>query len=222
MAGQPKPQTLWDEIPDWAYTIAKTLLQAMRERDPYTYGHCKRVAGNARQLAEAVNFSEREQQIVEFASMFHDLGKMGIPDNILLKPTQLTVEEEAIMRAHPLKSVEIISPLTHIAFFKAVIPGVRSHHERFDGSGYPDGIKGLHIPVAARLILIADTFDAMTTTRPYRKGLSFEAAYKELKTQSGKQFDPQFVAVFIKEHPQWASQINELTQDLIPSIKKAA
>ena len=117
--------------------------------------------------------------------MFHDLGKMGIPDSILLKPGRLTPEEEEIMRAHPVKSAEIVSPLTQVPFFKGVIPGIKHHHERFDGKGYPDGVLGENIPLIARIILIADTFDAMTTTRPYRNGMDHQFAYKELKLFAG-------------------------------------
>lgn len=210
----------WDDIPDWAYTVAQSLLQAMKERDPYTYGHCRRVGRNARLLAEAAGLNEYEQRVIEFASLFHDLGKMGIPDSILLKPGRLSPEEEAVMRAHPIKSAEIIQPLTHIPFFKAVMPGVRHHHERMDGAGYPDGVFGEQIPLTARIILISDTFDAMTTTRPYRKGLSFEIAYKELRTFAGRQFDPHLVEIFLKAHPQWGRLEEEITEEFIAAAQR--
>jgi HD-GYP domain-containing protein (c-di-GMP phosphodiesterase class II) len=185
----------WDNIPDWAYSVTETLLQALKERDPYTYGHCRRVAHNAKLLAEAAGLNEYEQRVVEFSSMFHDLGKIGIPDSILLKPGKLTIEEQAVIRYHPIKSVEILAPLKQVPFFKAIMPGIRHHHERMDGLGYPDGVFGENIPLSARIILISDTFDAMTSTRPYRKGLPIETAYKELKQFAGRQFDPQtFVA----------------------------
>jgi HD-GYP domain-containing protein (c-di-GMP phosphodiesterase class II) len=203
------------EIPDWAYAVAKTLMQALRERDPYTYGHCRRVARNARLLAEAAGLSEDEQRVIEYSSMFHDLGKMGIPDSILLKPGRLTEQEEAIMRAHPLKSAEIVSPLSQIPFFRATLPGIKHHHERIDGAGYPFGISGEQIPLHARIILIADTFDAMTTTRPYRKGLAFEIAYKELKTFAGRQFDEQLVKVFLQAHPKWGTLDEEITEEFV-------
>ncbi len=215
----------WGDIPDWAHTVAKTLLQALRERDPYTYGHCRRVGRNARLLAGAAGLNEYEQKTVEFASIFHDLGKIGIPDSVLLKPGRLTPEEEAIMRGHPIKSAEILQPLSSIPFFKDVIPGVRHHHERMDGMGYPDGVFGQEIPLVARVILIADTFDAMTTTRPYRKGLSFEIAYKELQTFSGRQFDEQLVKIFLKAHPTWGKLEEEITEEHIAAVsgvRKAA
>ncbi len=213
----------WDNIPDWANQVAGALLQALKERDPYTYGHCLRVARNSRLLAEAAGLNEYEQRVVEYASLFHDLGKMGIPDSILLKPGRLTQDEEAIMRAHPEKSEKIISSLTHVPFFKAVAPGVRHHHERMDGAGYPDGVFGQKIPLSARIILIADTFDAMTTTRPYRKGLTKEVAYKELRLFSGRQFDTDLVKVFLKAHPTWGVFDEEITEEyLLPSPKKRA
>jgi HD-GYP domain-containing protein (c-di-GMP phosphodiesterase class II) len=203
------------DVPDWAQYVSKTLMQAMRERDPYTYGHCRRVSRTARLLAEAAGLSETEQQIIEYSSMFHDLGKLGIPDTILLKPGRLTPEEEAVMRSHPLKSAEVIEPLQSVPFFRATLPGIRHHHERIDGGGYPYGISGDQIPLTARIILIADTFDAMTTTRPYRKGLAFEIAYKELQTFAGRQFDPQLVKVFLQAHPKWDAHEEEITEEFV-------
>lgn len=210
-------------VPDWARLVAASLLEAIRERDPYTYGHCRRVARQARLLAEAAGLSAQEQQVIELGSMFHDLGKIGIPDAILLKPGRLDAHEEAIIRAHPVKSVEIIHPLTVIDFFRATVPGIRSHHERIDGLGYPDGLKNDDIPLHARIILIADTFDAMTTTRPYRRGLPTEVAYKELRTFSGRQFDAALVKVFLAAHPTWPSLEEDITEEFISTrFKRAA
>src|SRR6185437_13708258 len=205
----------WDHVPKWAALIAKSLLQAMKERDPYTYGHCRRVARHARLLAQAAGLTEAEQTAVEFASMFHDLGKMAIPDSILLKPGRLTPAEEEIMRIHPVKSVEIIQPLTKTTFFKGLVPGIRHHHERYDGKGYPDGVMGEKIPLIARIILIADTFDAMTTTRPYRNGMEHQFAYRELKTFAGRQFDKQLVEIFLKAHPSWGDLEEEITEEFV-------
>lgn len=211
------------ELPEWSTIVVETLLKALKERDPYTYGHCRRVGHLARQLAQAAGLNEYEQHLVEYSSLFHDLGKIGIPDDILLKPARLTEEEEKIMRLHPVKSAEIISPLSRIPFFRSTLPGIKFHHERIDGQGYPHGIAGDHIPLTARIILIADTFDAMTTTRPYRKGLNPEIAYKELKTFSGRQFDPQLVKIFLQAHPTWAEIEEEITAEFIAAnIKRAA
>jgi HD-GYP domain-containing protein (c-di-GMP phosphodiesterase class II) len=219
-----KPVAGWEQVPEWAQLLARTLLAALKERDPYTYGHCRRVARHARLLAQAAGLSEYECQLVEFSSMFHDLGKMGIPDSILLKPGRLTPEEEAIMRAHPVKSAEIVTPLSHLPFFKAMLPGIRHHHERIDGLGYPHGRAGDRIPLEARIILIADTFDAMTTTRPYRKGLPHDFAYAELRKFGGRQFDAQLVEVFLKAHPGWGHLDEEITEEFVAAIagKRAA
>jgi HD-GYP domain-containing protein (c-di-GMP phosphodiesterase class II) len=203
------------EIPEWALIVARSLLRGLRERDPYTYGHCMRVARYAKLLAQAAGLSEKEQKVIEFSSMFHDLGKIGIPDAILLKPGRLTQQEEEIMKAHPVKSAEIIQPLSGVPFFKATLPGIRHHHERMDGEGYPDRIKGEQIPVTARVILIADTFDAMTTTRPYRRGLANEIAYKELRQFSGRQFDPQLVKTFLQAHPGWGNLEEEISEEFV-------
>src|SRR6476659_6232259 len=107
----------WDDIPDWATTVSNALLQALKERDPYTYGHCLRVARNARLLAKAAGLSEHEQTVIEYSSMFHDLGKIGISDQVLLKTSRLTPREYKIIQQHPLKSVEIIKPLAILPFF---------------------------------------------------------------------------------------------------------
>lgn len=214
-----------EKVPEWAFWVAQSLLQAMKERDPYTYGHCRRVARNARLLAKAAGLSEYEQEVTELASLFHDLGKMGIPDTVLNKPGRLTPDEIQMMRAHPQKSVEIVSPLSQVQVFKSTLPNILSHHERIDGFGYPDGLKGEAIPLISRIIVIADTFDAMTTTRPYRKGLTNEIAYKELKLFSKRQFDPSLVKVFLEAHPTWGEYETEITEEFVRASslpKKAA
>lgn len=213
----------WDDIPDWVFNATKSLLNALKERDPYTYGHCRRVARNARLLAEAAGLNDFESRVIEISSLFHDLGKLGIPDLILLKPGRLTAKEESVMRNHPIKSAEIIQPFAHVPFFRQAIPGIRSHHERIDGAGYPDNLKGGEIPLSARIILIADTYDAMTSTRPYRRGLSSEMAYKELKLFANRQFDPHLVKIFLKAHPHWDPYEDDITEEFVATnFKRAA
>ncbi len=213
----------WDNIPDWAEKVMLSLLQALKERDPYTYGHCRRVSRNARLLARAAGLNEYEQRVVEYSSVFHDLGKIAIPDTILLKPGRLSPEEQAIIRIHPIKSVEILQPLSSIPFFRDVLPGVLHHHERLDGRGYPDQIAGDDIPLTARIILVTDTFDAMTSTRPYRKGLPDEVAYKELEQFSGRQFDEQLVKTFVQAHPHWGELEEDITEEFVAfNFKRAA
>ncbi len=217
----------WDQsqsqLPDWAQLTAQSLMEALRLRDPYTYGHCRRVSRHARLLAKAAGLNEWEQKKVEFAALFHDLGKLGIPDRVLLKPGKLSPDEETIIKEHPIKSVEIIQPLAKLPFFEATVPGVLHHHERVDGCGYPYGLSGDDIPVIARIILIADTFDAMTTTRPYRKGLGEDYAYKELQKFSGRQFDPQLVKVFLQAHPTWGKLEEEISEEFVSAhFRRAA
>ena len=202
-------------MPLWTQIYAQSILQALKARDPYTYGHCLRVGRYARLLAQAAGLSEWDQNLIEYAGIFHDLGKMGIPDRILLKKSKLTAEEELIMQIHPIKSVEIIRPLAGEPFFDALCPGIRHHHERIDGAGYPDGIRGSEIPLMARILLIADSFDAMTTNRPYRKSLGVQIAYQELKKFSGRQFDPQLVKIFLEAHPHWSPMEEEITAEFV-------
>ncbi len=213
----------WNDIPDWSEKMMMTLLAALKERDPYTYGHCRRVARNANLLAQAAGMNEYEQRVVEYSSVFHDLGKIAIPDSILLKPGRLSADEQAVIRVHPIKSVEILQPLSEIPFFKDILPGVRHHHERLDGKGYPDRISGDDIPFSARVILIADTFDAMTTTRPYRSGLPNEIAYKELKQFAGRQFDARLVKIFCDAHRTWGEHDHEITEEFVSAhFRRAA
>ncbi len=213
----------WNNIPDWAEKVMLSLLAALKERDPYTYGHCRRVARNAALLAQAAGLNIYEQKVIEYSSIFHDLGKIAIPDSVLLKPGRLTAEEQAVIRLHPIKSAEILQPLSLIPFFRDVLPGVRHHHERLDGKGYPDRIAGDAIPLSARVILIADTFDAMTTTRPYRRGLPHDIAYKELKQFAGRQFDSLLVKTFCDAHRTWGEYDEEITDEFVmANIKRAA
>jgi putative nucleotidyltransferase with HDIG domain len=197
-------------------------MEMVRVKDEATYQHCIRVSRNARLLAEAAGLNESEQKIVEFAGLFHDIGKIGVPDDILNKPAQLTDAEYAVMKSHPMLSVQILKPLTTVEFFQKIIPGVRHHHERFDGRGYPNGVSGELIPLASRLILVVDTFDAMTADRAYRKGLPWEVAYQELKDFAGKQFDPRLVEIFLKAHPRWQVQGNKIFEEMTQTVLKAA
>ncbi len=212
-----------DQLPDWAQLVTNSLLESLRLRDPYTYGHCRRVGRYSRLLARAAGLNEWEQRKVEHAALFHDLGKIGIPDRVLLKPGRLTEDEITIIKEHPIKSVEIIQPLTKLPFFEAMVPGILHHHERIDGCGYPYGLSGEDIPLIARIILIADTYDAMTTTRPYRKGMTESLAYKELKKFSGRQFDAHLVKVFLDAHPHWGKGEEEISEEFVAAhFRRAA
>ena len=174
---------------------AKTILKALDAKDNYTFGHSMRVAYFSLVTGREHGLSEEEMYELELSAIFHDIGKIGTPDAVLNKPSRLSEEEFLIMKQHPENSYEILKEYPH---FEKVAENARLHHERYDGKGYPLGLKGEDIPLAARIILIADTFDAMTSTRPYRKGLPYEVAYDELIQFSGTQFDPGLVKCFIQ------------------------
>lgn len=187
----------WDDIPDWALDTARKLLEEVRKVDEHTFLHCCRVGRGSRRLAKALGMNEFEQAVLEFSGLFHDIGKANIPVDILVKPSKLTKDEMEIMKSHPIKSAEMISHLDHVPFFRFLMPGIRCHHEKVDGTGYPYKLSGEKIPLPARLIAVVDTYDAMTNNRPYRKPLSQDRAVQELLDYSSRQFDPQMVRVFL-------------------------
>jgi uncharacterized domain HDIG len=174
-------------------TVA-TLSKAVDARDPYTAGHSQRVAAISLLIGKEIGLSDEHLETLEISALFHDIGKLGIPDNILLKAGKLDELELQKIKEHPTIGVSI---LKEVDFLKDVLPIIRHHHERYSGNGYPYGIKGNDIPLEARIISIADTYDAMTSDRPYRKGLSHEDAIAEIKRFSGIQFDPKIVDCFV-------------------------
>ncbi len=172
----------------------RSLLSALKCKDDYTWGHSLRVAYFCVSVGKELGLTDEELYELEVSALFHDLGKIGVPDSVLRKPSRLTDEEFLEMKLHPNKTFEI---LQDFPIFNKMAINAKFHHERFDGRGYPEGLKGEAIPFFARIILIADTFDAMTSTRPYRKGLPFEVAFAELREFAGSQFDPIVVEKFI-------------------------
>lgn len=174
---------------------ARTILRALDAKDSYTFGHSMRVAYFSLVTGAEAGLNADEMYELELSAIFHDIGKIGTPDAVLNKPSRLSEEEFAIMKQHPEQTFQILQDFPG---FEKIADNARFHHERFDGKGYPMGLKGDDIPFAARIILIADTFDAMTSTRPYRKGLSYEVAFDELLQFSGTQFDPHLVKMFIQ------------------------
>ncbi len=212
----------WDDIPDWAFDVSKEIMQAVNVKDPETFFHCIRVSRDARLLSEAAGLNEYESRVVEFAGLFHDAGKIAVPDEILFKPAKLTDAEFKVMQSHPVKSAQLLEPLKQIGFFGALLPGVLHHHERVDGKGYPYGLEGDGIPLAARIILIVDTFDAMTATRAYRKGLAPEIAFKELQDFAGRQFDPHLVRIFLRAKPLWSDRERDVAEEMRTTVFKQA
>ncbi len=161
-------------------------------RDIYTRGHSDRVSLLSTKIAAAMGLSEEEIERIRIAGLFHDIGKLRIPDSILIKEGRLTEEEFFEIRKHPLYALEILS---NASMFEDIVPAVRSHHERYDGQGYPDGLTGQDIPQAARIISIADAFDAMTSFRRYRTNITFDEALNEIIRGRGTQFDPEIADV---------------------------
>jgi len=172
----------------------RALAAAIDAKDPYTKGHSERVTQTSVALARELNLSEREIENIEYAALLHDIGKIGIADNILGKDSSLTNKEFDKIKEHTVMGAKIIEPIDSL---KNSYEAIYHHHERYDGKGYPDGIKEKDIPLSARIIAVADAYDAMGSDRPYRKKLSQDKIMKELTEQSGKQFDPEVVKALI-------------------------
>ncbi|HMS56088.1 MAG TPA: HD-GYP domain-containing protein [Fimbriimonadaceae bacterium] len=171
----------------------QTLAAAIDAEDAYTRGHSQRVAVFAANLAKQAGLSRAQIDVVFRAGTIHDIGKIMIPPEILKKPTDLTDEEHLVMAQHPVLGEHLVRELGGA---EELLPGVRSHHEAYDGSGYPDGLVGESIPLIARVLTLADTFDAMTSDRPYRPGLTVEEAITVILRESGRQFDPELGPIF--------------------------
>ncbi len=189
---------LYGDIKRNYFDTIRALAQAVDAKDTYTRGHSDRVTQYAVEIAKRLGVSREDIQILQYAGILHDIGKIGVIEEILKKAGPLTPEEREIMQSHPIRGEEIIRPAK---FLEPVLPLIRHHHERFDGKGYPDGsagqMEGENIPLGARILAVADTFDAMTSTRPYRKALSMAEAIAEIKRNAGTQFDPQVAKAFI-------------------------
>jgi len=183
----------------------RALTNAVEARDAYTGKHAERVAAYGLELAARIDPELAANPQVEFGFLLHDVGKVAIPDGVLYKATDLGVEEQSLMRRHPVIGFEIVSG---IEFLEEAAQIVRHHHERFDGEGYPDGLAGEEIPLAARIFSVADALDAMTTDRPYRPGLSLDRARDEIRAGAGTQFDPAVV-----------EQLDALSDDVIERIR---
>ncbi len=186
---------LYGEMKETFYTTSEALAEAIEKRDPYTGGHTKRVLWYSLAIARHIGLDKDMIELVKLSAVLHDVGKIGIEDRILRKQSPLDDNEVASMKQHPVLGADI---LKHVPQLKDVLPGMFYHHERVDGLGYPKGLKAGEIPIIAKIISVADTYDAMTTTRPYRKGLPTGVAIDEIKKWSGRQFDESVVEAFIK------------------------
>ncbi len=179
-------------------TLAEALVAALDAREHETGEHSKRVACHTLVLAKRFTGDEERLRQIYWGALLHDLGKIGVPDAVLLKPGPLSADEQALMHAHPEKGYAI---LKNVRYMTEAAELVLAHEERFDGSGYPRGLVGAAIPFGARLFAVIDTLDAMTSDRPYRRGLPFDAARDEIVRFAGTQFDPAAVEAFLAEEP---------------------
>ncbi len=173
------------------------LAEAIEAKDPYTRGHCGRVAAYSLVLAKEAGYPVDGLETLEFGAFLHDIGKIGIKDAVLLKPGPLDETEWMHMREHPVKGYDIAM---NIEMLHPIMPAVRSHHERWDGTGYPDAMVADDIPLVARIVAIADAFDAMATDRPYKKALPLEECEAVLRKTAGKMYDPELIQVFCDRH----------------------
>ncbi|MEM8882773.1 MAG: HD domain-containing phosphohydrolase [Planctomycetota bacterium] len=173
--------------------IVATLIEAVEAKDRFNRGHSRRVAELARAFAERLELSDREVELIETGAKLHDIGKIGVPEEILNKPGRLTDDEFDVIKSHPVIGEQILRPLDFLAETR---PIVRHHHERWDGGGYPDGLATEQIPRAAALLSIVDSYDAMTSNRPYREGLPKQRALEILEQGAGTQWDPELVSLF--------------------------
>ena len=174
----------------------KVLAGAIDAKDPYTRGHSYRVRQMSLQIATALRFTEEKMEVLEYGALLHDIGKIGIKDEILRKPGALSPEEYQTIQEHPLIGVKIVEG---IEFFKDKIPMIRHHHEHFDGRGYPDGLAGEAIPLEARIIAVPDAFDAMASLRPHQRTRSIGEILLEMEQNGGIQFDPRILEIFMRE-----------------------
>ena len=190
---------LYEEVKDTFFSTVATLAEAIEKRDPYTGGHVRRVVEISLILGEELGLNAEEIETLYLSAILHDVGKIGIRDVVLQKHGPLSPEEMAHIREHPEIGAEILARIKQL---EGVIQAVRHHQERCDGLGYPEGLKGEEIPLASRVIAVADTFDAMTTDRPYRRRLSDDAAAQEIERGAGTQFDPDVVEAFRRAYRQ--------------------
>lgn len=186
-------RTTWQIEQNYDETL-QALAGALDIRDNEIAGHSRRVTAYTVAIGQAMGCSGEFLRTIARAALLHDIGKIGIPDYILMKPGPLTVEERSVMETHVERGYALLSRIAFLADAAAI---VRAHHERFDGTGYPQGLSGANIPLGARIFAVADTLDAMTSDRPYRRATTFAQARKEIIQESGKQFDPEVVTAFL-------------------------
>jgi HD-GYP domain-containing protein (c-di-GMP phosphodiesterase class II) len=218
--GHDRHVAVYENLKETLFGIVHCLSTAIDAKDPYTCGHSERVARIAVRLGEVMGLSRGETSDLYLAGLLHDVGKIGIRDEVLFKPGPLTREEEQHIREHPVIGERIISSVTRLAYLR---PGVRGHHERFDGHGYPDGLAGDAIPPIARILAVADACDAMMSARRYRPALSPAQIEEIFREGSGKQWDPRIVQHFLAcRHELYAVCERGLGQSVYIAVERAA
>jgi putative nucleotidyltransferase with HDIG domain len=181
-------------LEETAFASMQALARTIDARDPSTFGHSARVAAVSLEIADAMGLDAKDREALRRAALLHDIGKIGVEDKVLRKPGPLNADEADDMREHPRIGYDMVKGLP---FLKRSLPGILYHHERWDGAGYPTGLRGSAIPLTVRILTVADTFDAMTSDRPYREGLSVAAATAAIRVEAGLQFDPDVVTAFL-------------------------
>jgi len=178
-------------------SLVESLAMSLDEKDRYTHGHARRVTNLSLQLAEQLKDPKIDMELLRLSGILHDIGKIGVPDAVLLKVEKLSDEEFAVIKKHPEQGARILQPMVFDKRMHDIARIIRHHHERFDGKGYPDGLSGETIPLYSRIITVADSYDAMTSDRPYRKGMGCKDALAEIERNRGQQFDPLLAEKFI-------------------------
>lgn len=184
---------LFNDLKRSYFDTIRGVANSIEARDPYTKGHSYRVGQIARAIAEELNWGEDEMELIDWGGMLHDVGKIGIHDAILKKPGKLTEEEYEAIKLHPLIGAQVVK---EISFLEPVVPYILEHHERFNGSGYPQGLAGENISIKGRLLAVADVFDAMTSDRPYHKAIPPEVVVEKIRGGANLHFDPKIVEAF--------------------------
>ena len=183
------------DLKELFYKTIKSISSALDAKDPYTHGHSQRVTLYSLILAKELGLPASQMEAIEIASLLHDIGKISIPESILCKPGKLTDEEFVIMKQHPERGAQMVLKISKL---KTISDWLKNHHEKWNGTGYPSRLKGEEIPLVARIIAIADTYDAMTSTRSYRVALTHEVAIEEIQRCAGTQFDPELASKFVE------------------------
>ncbi|MCK4305104.1 MAG: HD-GYP domain-containing protein [Candidatus Eisenbacteria sp.] len=186
---------LYKEVSDMLFSTVRSLVAAIDAKDEYTRGHSERVYRISILIGQRLGLSREQLQTLTWAAILHDIGKIAISEQILKKPSKLTDKEFAVIRTHPERGCKVLEPIPQL---RDALPAIRHHHERYNGTGYPDGLKGEDIPLLARIIAVADTYDAISSSRAYREAQPLDFALKEIRDCAGTQFDPDAAAAFLE------------------------